>query len=329
MPLAVYLRDEWLPTLTSLAPSTRNSYRSVVDTYIAPHVGDTRLCDVTAGQIAKLYKRLRESGSNRKGKGGVRVVRPLSERTVHKVHVTLTSSFAHAVESGMLRVSPIAQLPKKNRPKQGGHDRAEMRVWTAEQARAFLAAATDDRHGAIYDLDLNTGLRRGELAGLRWEDVDLDRAQLAVRRNRVSVDHTVHDGVPKSRKARTVDLDADTVAMLRAHRRRQLEERLKWGEAWTDTGLVFTREDGTALHPTTITWHLKRLTKLAKVPTIRLHDLRHTHATLGLAAGVPVKVMQERLGHASSQITLDLYSHVIPGMQADAAAKIGTLLRHA
>lgn len=150
-----------------------------------------------------------------------------------------------------------------------------------------------------------------------------------VRQNRVSVDHAVHTGTPKSSKARTVDLDPATVAMLRSWRRRQLQERLAWSEAWADSGHVFTREDGTALHPTTIGWHLRRLIKVAGVPSIRLHDLRHTHATLGLAAGVPAKVMQERLGHASVQITLDLYSHVIPGMGADAAAKIGGLLRAA
>ena len=102
---------------------------------------------------------------------------------------------------------------------------------------------------------------------------------------------------------------------------------MAWGEAWTDTGLVFTREDGTALHPQTALWHLRKMSKAAGVPEIRLHDLRHTHATLGLAAGVPPKVMQERLGHSSVQITLDLYSHVVPGMQADAAARIGALLR--
>jgi integrase len=327
MALARYLRDEWLPTCATLKPSTRNSYRFVVDTYLAPHVGDVRLCDLTAGQIVKMYDHLRTAGSTRAAKGGGRASGPLSESTVHKAHVVLGAALDHAVETGMLRTNPVLAVPKKNRPKQRSHSRPEMRTWTSEEARAFLEAAAGDRYAPIYDLDLNTGLRRGELAGLRWEDIDLDAAVLRVRRNRVSVDHDVHDGTPKGDRARTVDLDPGTVGMLRAHRRRQLKERLAWGEAWTDTGHVFTQEDGTALHPTTIGWHLRRLIRRAGVPSIRLHDLRHTHATLGLAAGVPAKVMQERLGHASVQITLDLYSHVVPGMQADAAARIGALLR--
>lgn len=344
MPLANYLRDEWLPLLSGLKASTRDGYRLQVEKYIVPHIGDVRLCELTPGQVAKLYTILRERGGVRKGKAGVQAHKGLSERTVHKTHVILGSALSHAVEVGMLRTSPVTQMPKKNRPKQKGHARPEMAVWTASEARTFLAAASGDRHGPIYDLALNTGLRRGELAGLRWVDIDLDAGVISVRRNRVSVAYKVHDGSPKSDRPRTVDIDPPTVAMLRAHRRRQLEERLAWGEAWTDTGLVFTREDGTGLHPDTITWHLSRLIRDANkatveahgdkagcsptlLPTIRLHDLRHTHATLGLAAGVPVKVMQERLGHASSQITLDLYSHVIPGMQADAAAKIGDLLR--
>jgi integrase len=150
-----------------------------------------------------------------------------------------------------------------------------------------------------------------------------------VRRSTATVGYEAIEGTPKSGRARTIDLDPDTVAALKAHRRRQLEDRMAWGEAWTDTGLVFTREDGTALHPQTALWHLRKLSRAAGVPEVRLHDLRHTHATLGLAAGVPPKVMQERLGHSSVQITLDLYSHVVPGMQADAAARIGALLRGA
>lgn len=117
--------------------------------------------------------------------------------------------------------------------------------------------------------------------------------------------------------------------MLKAHRRRQLEERMKWGEAFTDSGHVFTKEGDEPLHPTPVSRHLADMAKTAGVPAIRFHDLRHSHATLGLAAGVPLKVMSERLGHASTQITSDLYQHVIPGMGADAAAKIAGLLRRA
>lgn len=325
MALERYLRDEWLPVIdAALKPSTATSYRDLVEAYVIPHLGDLRLCDVTQGQVAKLYTTLRTSGRRRARKNGDQ---SLSESTVRHVHVVLSAAFGHAVEAGLLRHSPIAALPRKSRPKQTSHTKPEIQVWTAEQAQTFIEATAGDRLGAMFDLDLNTGLRRGELVALRWDDVDLDRGTLAVRRNRVTVNYAVSEGTPKSRTARVVDIDAETVAMLRRHRRRQLEERMAWGEAWTETGLVFTRQDGTALHPQTATWHFHRLARAAGVPVLRLHDLRHTHATLGLAAGVPPKVMQERLGHSSIQITMDLYSHVIPGMQADAAAKIAGLLR--
>jgi integrase len=344
MTLERFLVDEWLPTTRSLKQSTAAGYRQQVDSYITPRLGHVRLCDLTPGQIVKFYGFLIERGGKSRRKGAEPFTQPLSERSVHKTHVVLGSALQHAVEMGLVRANPVLQIPKKNRPKQsGGSDKPEMKVWSADQAAAFIAATAGDRWASIYDLDLNTGLRRGELAGLRWVDVDLDAAVLSVRRNRVVVDGQVLDVTPKSKKPRVVDLDVETVAMLRRWRRRQLEERMAWGEAWTDSGYVFTIEDGKALHPETIGWHLERLTRTVNraitkaqgdkpgpaptIPAIRLHDLRHTHATLGLAAGIPVKVMSERLGHASTQITMDLYSHVIPGMQADAAAKIGGLLR--
>ena len=113
---------------------------------------------------------------------------------------------------------------------------------------------------------------------------------------------------------------------MRTHRKTQLEERLAWGELWTDTGLVFTQEDGTAIHPHSLSRFFETRAKAAGLSPIRFHDLRHTHATLGLAAGVPAKVMQERLGHANVSITLDLYTHVVPGMQEQAAATMGALV---
>jgi integrase len=329
-PLADYLR-EWLESRTHLKPSTRAGYSNAIESWIAPHVGDVRLCDVTPEAVTKLYRTLREGGGRtRKGpKEGRRLGVPLAENSVHKVHVVLTASLGYAAATGRLRSNPMTLIPKSDRPKQGSHHRDELRTWTAAEATAFLRSTEGDRYAPIFDLALNTGARRGELAGLRWEDIDLDAGTLAVRRNRVPVNWKVEEGTPKSRRARVIDIDPETVAMLRRWRRAQLEERMAWGEAWTDSGYVFTREDGKPVHPESIGWHFERLVKKAGVPRLRLHDLRHTHATLGLAAGVPPKVMQERLGHASIQITLDLYQHVVPGMGADAAVKIGALLRRA
>lgn len=326
--LSTYLTDDWLPALHDLKPTTRKGYADLVHAYVIPHIGDVRLCDLSAGQLIRLYDLLRTSGRVRRAKDGS--AQGLSERTVHAVHVVLTAALGHAAEAGLIEVSPTTQLPKRARPKAtSGARKQEVKAWSAEQARTFLAAAADDRLGALCEFALATGLRRGELVALRWSDIDLDRSVVTVRRNAVTVGYAVEEGTPKSSRARTVDIDPGTVAMLRAHRRAQLEDQLRWGEAWAGDGLVFTREDGSALHPQTVRLVIGRLAKAADVPDIGTHGLRHTHAVLGLLAGVPVKVMSERLGHSTSQITTDLYQHVLPGMQADAAAAIALLLRGA
>jgi len=171
-------------------------------------------------------------------------------------------------------------------------------------------------------------MRRGEALGARWDDLDLDNATWQVRRTLLpSTDGGTIDGTPKTaRGRRSVALDAGTVKVLRKWRRAQLEERLAWGAAWTDTGRVFTREDGTDLYPSRISAEFDRLVKRSRLPRIRLHDLRHTPATLALAANVHPKVVQGRLGHASVKTTLDLYSHVAPGMQQDTAATVAALV---
>lgn len=170
-------------------------------------------------------------------------------------------------------------------------------------------------------------MRRGELAGLRWIDVNLDAGLLSLRNTRVSVGYTVHEYEPKSRSSRrAIALDERVVAVLRTHRRRQLEERLLWGPAYDDTGYVFTNENGSPLHPELITVLFTRHCNTLGLAKIRLHDLRHTSASLMLTAGVHPKIVSERLGHASIAITLDLYSHVIPSMQTDAAERLGSII---
>jgi integrase len=158
-------------------------------------------------------------------------------------------------------------------------------------------------------------LRRGESAGLAWEDVDLDGAAVAVRRQRVLIGREVIEDDPKSEAGeRTVPLDAGTVAALRAQRRAQLAERLEWGSAWVDSGKVFTRENGEPLHPATISDRFHELVVAADLPPVRLHDLRHGAASLMLAAGVDLKVVQETLGHSSITLTSDTYTSVYPAV---------------
>jgi integrase len=171
-------------------------------------------------------------------------------------------------------------------------------------------------------------MRRGEVLGLAWKQVDFTNARLAVVQSLSVVNyHDVRLIQPKTTKGRrSIALDPSTLAALQAHRVCQLEERLQWGEAWHDSGHVFTRENGTTIHPQRMSTWFERLARDAGLPRIRLHDLRHSYATAALAAGIPAKVVSERLGHASVMITLDTYSHVLPSMQEDAANSVAKLI---
>lgn len=309
-----YLEGQWLPSLHHLKPTTRHGYTGLVANKVLPRLGDLRLDEVTGGHLGDLYDHLRTSGKQTKKGGG------LSEQSIRHVHTLIHKAFEDAVRRRLIARNPADDVDPPKAEKR------EMETWTGEQLRTFLASTADDRLHGAWVLAVSTGLRRGELLGLRWTDLDLDAGQLAVRRSRVAVGYDVAEGTPKSGKARTVALDEGTVSTLRQHRRRQLEERMAWGAAWEDTGALFTKEDGSALHPHTLVWHFKKAQRSAGVPRLRLHDLRHTHATLALQAGVHPKVVQERLGHSSIAITLDLYSHVVPGMQEDAAAKVGAVI---
>jgi integrase len=172
-----------------------------------------------------------------------------------------------------------------------------------------------------------TGMRRGEAIGLRWSDVDLEAGRIAVRRALVPNGREVVVSEPKTVKGRRViALDPGTVEVLKGQAARQLGEQGAWDEASLETDLVFTQENGAALDPETVTRYFRQAVKKSMLPTIRLHDLRHTHATLALQAGIHPKVVSERLGHATISITLDTYSHAIPAMQEEAAALIAGLV---
>jgi integrase len=316
--VALYLEDGWLPVIQhAVKPTTFRGYADIVHNRIVPHLGDIRLGELNEGDIARMYSMLRTRG-RRNGAGG------LSDASLQHTHVVLRKALKDAVKGAhgpkLLMRNPADDVQRPRR------QRTEMRVWSADELRRFLDATRGDRLHACWVVAATTGLRRGELLGLKWDDVDLDNQVLSVKRSRVAAGYAVSEGTPKSGRGRRVDLDPETVAVLRRHRARQLQERMAWGEAWQDTGLVFTREDGDGLHPHTVSQAFDRRVRNSDLPVIRFHDLRHTHATLMLGADVHPKVVQERLGHASIQITLDTYSHVMPGMQADAAVKLGELV---
>jgi integrase len=188
-------------------------------------------------------------------------------------------------------------------------------------------AAASTRYAAAFELAILTGLRRGELLALRWQDIDLDRGILTVRQTMIDRSGTLSFSTPKThRSRRSVDLSSSAVALLKAHRRDQAEERLVLGPAWHRSDLVFTSELGTPVHPRNRFRAFRQAMKVAGVTVIRFHALRHSHATLLFKADVHPKVVSERLGHATVGLSLDTYSHVQPGMQREAVDKLDAML---
>lgn len=320
--LSEYIADEWLPAVShTKKPTTLENYRQLHRAYIAPHIGAVPLREIDSGHLVRLYARLEAGG----GRGG----RPLSPMTVHHVSVLLSTVLGYAVEAGHLRVNAALSIPKTARRKQPKRSPDKLRYWTPPQAAAFITATADERLGVLWSVALQTGLRRGELAGLQWRDLDLDpaagHAVLAVARQRTKIGREVVEQTPKTdSSARTIELGPALVRALRAHRAQQAAEQLAWGPAWEGDGRgwVFTYEKGTTLDPTWITGRTKVLAHRAGLPWVGVHGLRHTCAVMLLAAGVPLKVVSERLGHTSVAFTADLYQHVIPGMQHAASMTI-------
>ncbi len=310
--LGDYLLDRWLSTKQSqLRPSSFSSYRRNIEIHVVPHIGQIPLQRLTPEDLDAFYAKLLREG-RRNGDGG-----GLAPKTVRYIHSIIRKALADASRKGTV-VRNVADLADP--PKLAAGSRRQMTVWTADQLRTFLEHIEGhDLYPAFY-LGANTGMRRGEVLGLRWDHVDLETARLVVAQALLSVEYetTVSD-VKTVNSRRTVDLDARTVAVLRAWRKRHLELLLLTGRTPDPTALVFARADGNPTHPDYFSQTFERLTAQTDLPRIRLHDLRHTHASILLQAGTPVKVVSERLGHANPAFTINVYQHVLPGMQADAA----------
>lgn len=319
--VGAFLVEEWLPAIrSSVAEGTFESYARNVRAHLLPAVGDVPLQRLSAGRLNALYAELLDHG-RRDGNGG------LSPRTVRYVHTILRRALAMAVKWGRV-VRNVADAAEPPSPKvTRARARSKMRTWTAAELRHFLVGVRATRLYPFWVVLAQTGMRRGEVLGGRWSDLDLDAARWSVARTLTAVGHEAREGAPKTAYSRrSVALDTATVRILRDWRRAQLEERMAWGPAWQATGRVFTREDGTDLHPERVSELFGRAVRRSELPRIRLHDLRHTHATLALAANVHPKVVSERLGHAGVAITLDIYSHAVPAMQADAADAVAALV---
>lgn len=263
--------------------------------------------------------------------------------TQQRVRATLRAALNDAIAQQVITFNPAAhvKLASGRRPKaivwtderveqwrQSGKRPSPVMVWTPEQVGAFLDSVSADRLYALYHLVAFRGLRRGEACGLRWTDVDLDAGTLTVA-TQLTQDgwSAVDESDPKTEAgARVIALDSSTVSVLRSHRTAQSRERMQWGPAWADSGRVFTREDGESLNPAWLTEAFERAVRDSGLPPIRLHDLRHGAATLALAGGAEMKVVQDMLGHSSMSITSDTYTSVLPYVAREAAEAAAALV---
>ena len=299
--------DRWLESVgTRVRPTTAASYRDMLEGHVVPRIGNVRLDQLKPMTLSNLYTELL-AGGRRSGTGG------LSARTVQYIHRIVSNALSDAVRWNLLAWNPASRVDAPR------VEMKEMRTWTAVDVRRFLAGVADDRLFALWLLLCTTGMRRGEALGLGWRDIDFAGGNVAVRRQLVEVNYELRYSEPKTaRGRRSVALDPYTVGALREHRDRQRKERTDLG-ALDPAELVFTKLDGTPLQPQNVSQAFGNIIRRDGLPTIRLHDLRHTAASLMLAAGVHPKIVSERLGHAGIQITLDRYSHVTAGLQAEAA----------
>lgn len=314
--LAQFL-DQWLTDIKgNVSPRTHERYSEIAKKNLIPLLGAITLTKLQPIQISGAYTKALDSG-RRDGKGG------LSPRTVHHMHRVLKQALAQAVRWQLLIRNPVDAVDP---PKVERH---RMTTYDMPQTAALLDVVRGTRLFVPTMLAVLCGLRRGEIAALRWRNVDLANAQLAVVESAEQMNGSVRFKETKSGRARTVAISATVIEELKAHRVRQAQDMLKLGVRLTDESFVATLEDGSPMQPTFITHEWVRIISSTGLPRVRFHDLRHAHATHMLASGIHPKVASERLGHSKVGITLDLYSHVMPGMQEDAVIKMDAALKAA
>lgn len=302
--------EEWLAAKAGkVRPRVHVRYAELLRVHVLPTLGRIPLAKVTPAQLERLY--------------GERVQAGASTGTVRNVHAVIRNALGQAERWGQIvrNVATLVSPPAVTRP--------EMRTLDEEQLQQFLVAAIGERFESLFVVAVTTGMRQGELLALRWQDLNLDRAQLSVTR---SLTWTKKQGPmfvpPKTKKSRRqIELTKVAVTALRAHRTRQLEQRLAVADAWEDQGLVFPNEVGRPMDGSNLSERdLQRVFVKAGLEPIRFHDLRHTAATILLGRGVHPKIVSEMLGHADVRITLDLYSHVTPTMHREAASVFDLVL---
>jgi integrase len=314
--LAQFL-DKWLSYMASqLSPRGHERYTEIAKKNLVPTLGAICLTKLRSGHIADAYANALVSG-RRDGKGG------LSASTVVYMHRVLKQALAQAVAwHELVRNEADAVRPPKV-------ERKPMKTFDTDGTAVLIEAARDTTLFIPILLAVTTGMRRGEVAALRWRHLDLDRAQISVEESVEQTKTGIRHKPPKSGKGRTVALSKSVVDELRNHRVRQAEALLKLGIRLSEDSFVVAQAGGSPFQPRSLTHAFQLFLAEQKLPRLRLHDLRHTHATAMLKSKVHPKIVQERLGHSTIAVTLDIYSHVLEGMQEGAVEVVDAALQAA
>lgn len=329
--------DEWLEKV--IKPSKRlrtyETYRSVIERYLKPNLGTNPLQQLKAIDLEQYYARVREQRINRVQGSAIK---GLSIASIEQHHAIIHGALQAALLDDLI-MRNVAKLVKSKPRRPEGQGEALLHCWESHEAKAFLTKAKEagQQAAAFYALAVDSGMRKAELCGLKWADVDLASATVSVRQQLVKPGQEPIFGPPKNGKIRVIDLGTETLTLLRKHLAHQAELKMANRTRYRDHGLVFAKEWpdmqrqrdslGDPLQMNNLGQReFAKLTKAAGLRRIKFHGLRHTCATLLLQAGVPAKVVQERLGHKRIEITLNIYSHVLPSMQQDAAARLGAIL---
>lgn len=332
---------EWLEIwqreyLASVKPFTVLNYSQQIKNHILPALGAVRLDALNPHTIQGFYNMLAREGMlvpkhDKKGrairKNGKIVYEhaaPLSPKTIKNTHGVLHRALQQAVKIGYIRFNPadFCELPRV--------ERKEIMPLDADDIAAFTQAIRGNRYETLFLVTLFTGMRRGEVCGLTWDCVDLDKATIRINKQLQNVPG--HPGEwrlvsTKNGKGRTIMVAPTVVEVLRKHRQRQAEERLRAGSLWQNTGLVFCNEVGEHISPHTVYDNYKKIVTSIGLPNARLHDLRHSYAVAAIQAGDDIKTVQCNLGHATASFTLDVYGHMTPQMQRSSAARMEAFIR--
>lgn len=301
--------QEWLKIKKSdVAYNTFETYKRHIENHIVPAIGNIPLSKIRVMHAQKMYGDLEKKN--------------LSKTSIHKTYSVLKNALRYAYKTDLIAVDIAGKIdnPKK--------DTKEMKFWTKEEVRLFLEEAKGDQYYVFFHLAVSTGMRPGEILGLKWDDIDPKEQTIQVIR---SLSRNMELVPPKTNAGkRLISIDEKTIEELKKHRTNQKRDKLKAGKAYKDEGFVIATQIGTPVSHRNILRNWYRITKplfeTKKLSEIRLYDLRHTHASILLSEDIHPKIVSERLGHSSVRMTLDTYAHIMPGLQQEAADKFGDTL---